>query len=71
MDVPRPGVELELPLPTYATATSTPDLSHICYLHHSLRQCWILDPLSEARDRTYIFMDTSRILNLLSPSGNS
>ena len=29
-------------------------------------QCWILNPLSETRDQTHIFMDTSRELNLLS-----
>ena len=36
----------------YATATATaePDLSHICDLRHSLQQCRILNPLTEARD---------------------
>jgi len=29
MEVPRLGVELELQLPAYATATATPDLSLI------------------------------------------
>ena len=43
------------------------DLSHICDLHHSPpRQCQILNPLSEARDRTRILMDTSQIHNPLS-----
>ena len=28
-----------------------PDLSCVCDLHHSLQQCQILNPLSEARDR--------------------
>ena len=28
-------------------------------LHHSSRQQWILNPLSEARDSTCILMDTS------------
>ena len=32
MEVPGPGVELELQLPTYTTATTPPDLSHICDL---------------------------------------
>ena len=50
MEVPRLGVEWELPLP--ATATATPDPSHIWDLHHSSRQHWILNPLSKARDRT-------------------
>ena len=42
MEVPRLGVELELQLPTYSTATATQDSSHICDLHHRSRQCWIL-----------------------------
>ena len=39
--------------------TATPDLSHSCYLHCSSRQCWILNPLSGARNWTCILMDTS------------
>ena len=35
MEVPRLGVELALPLPAYATATETWDLSHVCDLPHS------------------------------------
>ena len=50
MEVPRLGVESELQLPAYTTAIATPDLSHICNLYHSSRQCQILNPLSEARD---------------------
>ena len=38
-----------------------PDLSHICDLHHSSQQRQIPDPLSKARDRMHILMDTSRI----------
>ena len=51
MEVPRLGVELELQLLVYTTATATQDLSCICDLH-SLQQCWILNPLSRTRDRT-------------------
>ena len=51
-EVPRLGVQLELQLPPYTTATATADLSHVCDLHHSLWQCQILNLLSEARDRT-------------------
>ena len=40
--------------------------SHIWDLHHSLWQCQLLNPLSEARDQTCILMDTSWVLNLLS-----
>ena len=63
MQVPKRGVESELQLPAYATATSTarPDLSHICNLHHSSGQCRMLNPLSKARDRTCILMDTSQV----------
>ena len=50
MEVPGLGVQLELQLPTYTTAMS--DLSHICNLHPSSRQLRILNPLSEAGDRT-------------------
>ena len=61
MEVPRLGVELELQLPGYATATETWDPSCICSLHHSSWQCQIPDLLSKARDRTCILMDTSLI----------
>ena len=37
---------------TYTTATATWDPSRVCYLHLSSRQCQILNPLSEARNRT-------------------
>ena len=71
MEVPRLGVESELQLLTYATTTAMRDLSHVCDLHHSSQQCQILNPLSEARDRTYILMDTSQVLNVLGCNGNS
>ena len=61
MEVPALGVESELQLPACTTATATWDLSLICDLHHSSRQRWILNPLSEARDRTCILMDTSQM----------
>jgi len=63
MEVPRPGVESELrPLAyTIVTATSDPDPSLVCNLHHSSQQRWILNPLSEARDQTCVLMDTSQI----------
>ena len=52
MEVPRLGVEPELQLLAYATAIATLDTSRVCDLHHSSQQCWILNPLSEARDGT-------------------
>ena len=62
MEVPRLGVKLELQLLSYTTATDTWDLteSHICDLHHSLQQHWILNPLSGARNQTCI-MDSSQV----------
>ena len=56
MEVPRPGVKLELQLPAYTTARATVDPSHVCDLHHSLQQRQVLNPLSEARDRTWNLM---------------
>ena len=78
MDVPRLGVKSELQLPAYSTATATAtatatwDLSHICDLHHSSWQCWILNPLSRARDRIRNLMVPSQIrFRQLCHDGNS
>ena len=49
-EVPQLGVESEMQLLAYATATLMWDLSHICNLRYSSWQCRILIPLSEARD---------------------
>ena len=62
MEVPRLGVRSELQRPAYATSTAMPDLICICDLHHCSRQCWILNPLSEARDWTRNLMVPSQIL---------
>ena len=59
MKVPSLGVQSELQMPTYATATSDP--RHVCRLHHSSWQCWILNTLSEARDQTSNLMAPSWI----------
>ena len=59
MEVLRLGVELELQLPACAKATATSDLSYVCDLHCSSWQQQILNPLSRARNRTCILMDTS------------
>ena len=61
MDVPRLGVLLEPQLPAYIIATATQDPSHIYNLHYSSQQCWILNPLGEAKDQTHILMDSSQI----------
>ena len=68
MEVPRQGVELELQLLAYATATAMPDLSHVCNLHHSSQQRWILNPPSEARDQTHVLMILVRLISS-SPQG--
>ena len=62
MEVPSLGLESKLQLLAYTTATATQDLSRVCRLHHSSRQPLILNPPSEARDRTCNLMDTSRIV---------
>ena len=66
MEVPRLRVELELQLLTYttATATATRDPSHEGSKPHlqptpQLMARPILNPLREARDRTFVLMDTS------------
>ena len=40
----------------YTRTTAMRDPSHICDLHHTSQQHWILNPLSEARDRTPSWM---------------
>ena len=66
MEGPRLGVKSELQLPGYATTRAMPDPSPLCDLHHSLHQCQILSPLSEAGDWTCLLMDTSRIVSAAS-----
>ena len=61
MKIPRLGVELELLLPAYTTATAMQDPSLVCDIHHSSQQRQILHQLSKARDRTRILIDSSRI----------
>ena len=61
MEIPGPGVESELQLLAYTTATATWDVSHIHDLHHSSQQHWILKPLNKAGDWTCILMDPGRV----------
>ena len=61
MDVPRLEVELELQLPAYTTATATKDPSQVCDLHHSSWQRQILNPLSEAREQTWVLLDADQV----------
>ena len=50
MEGPGLRVKSELQLLAYTTAKQDP--SRVCDLYHSSQQCWIRNPLSEARDRT-------------------
>ena len=59
MEVPRLGVESELQLQAYTTATAMQDPNHICNLHQSSQQCQILNLLSKARDQTHILIEGS------------
>ena len=61
MEVPRLGVQSELQLPAYTTATAMQDPSRLCDLHPSSPQRRILKPPSEARDRTRNLMVPSWI----------
>ena len=57
---PRLGVESEPLLPVvYTTAIATWDPGHVCHLHHNSGQRRILNPLSEVRDGTCIFAETT------------
>ena len=47
---PRVGVESEVQLLTYTTATAILGPSRVCSLHHSSWQHQILNSLSRARD---------------------
>ena len=71
MEVPRLGIELELPLLAYTTTAATLDLSCICDLHQSSRQRRILNQLSEASYQTHILKDASRVHLPPSHDGNS
>ena len=61
MEIPRRGVQLELQLRAYTAATASRDPSSVCDLYHSSGKRQILNPMSEARDRTGILMDTRRV----------
>ena len=71
MEVPRLGVESSCSCQPTPQPHQFQDLSHVCILYPSSRQRRIHNPLSEARDQTHIFMDTSQVLLLLSHNGSS
>ena len=61
MEVPRLGVELELQLPAYTSATATPDLSHIWDLHHAHSNAGSLPHWARPGIEPSVLMDTSQI----------
>ena len=61
MEVPRLGFESELHLLGYTAAIATWDLSHVCDLHHSSQQHWVLKPLRERRNQIHNLMVPSWI----------
>ena len=61
VEVPRPGVQMELQLLAYTTATATQDPNRICNLHHSSRQRRIPNSLSKVRVQTHNLLVPSRI----------
>ena len=68
IEVPRLGVQCELQLLAYATAVWDPSPEPRLQLMPQQR---IINPLSEARDRSQVFTDTSPVCNLLSHNRNS
>ena len=62
MEVPRLGIQSELQLSAYTTATATLwDPRYICDLDHSSWQWRILNPLSKARDQTWVLLIVDRV----------
>ena len=54
----------------YATAMVTPDPSCICNLHLFLWQCWMLNPLSKARDHITSSQRQRQVLSPLSQNNS-
>ena len=61
MEVPRLGVQLELYLLAYTTTAAMQDTSHVCDLHHSSQQCWILNPLRKVSSTKYHWGHVARV----------
>ena len=71
MEVPSLGVESDCSCQLVSLPQQHLSLSCICDLHHSLQHCQILNPLSEVRDGTGMFIDASWACNSLSHNGKS
>ena len=57
MEVPGLGVKLERQLQAYTTAVATAEPSLICDLCRSSWQYQTLNPMSEAKNQTWVLMD--------------
>ena len=71
MEVLRLGVELELELPVYTTATAPWDPSRVRNLQDTLQQCWILNPLIKTGIQPTSLQVLCWVLNLWSHNRNS
>ena len=71
MEVPGLGVESELQLPAYATATAMQDSSYIYNLRHTLWQCQILTHWVRPEIKPISLCILCQVLNPLSHNGNS
>ena len=68
----RPGIKptsIWILVAAYTTVMATSDPSSICDLRCSLWQHQTLNPLSEARNPTWVIMDTSWVLNCWATMG--
>ena len=68
---PRLGVESELQLPVYSTATATLDPSGICDPHCGSRQCWIFTHWERPGTKPESSRSLRWVLTPLSHNGNS
>ena len=64
MELLRLGVELELQLLAYSTATASQDPNLVCHLHNSSQKRRLLNPPHEARYRTASSWTLHPVLNL-------
>ena len=71
MEIPRVGVDLELYLHAYTTATEKMEPSHSWDPHCSSQQHCILNPLSMVRDWTCVLIDISWVCYHWASIGNS
>ena len=66
LEVSRLEVELEQQL---LDCTHSHSNLRVCNLHHSLWQCWILNPRSGTEDQTLVLMNTSQVCYIWATMG--